>query len=499
MMKETTNWAERRAASVSQAPAQAALPLTHLERVAAWGGASAGTSFVYRPVNLTQLQQLFALARETGRTIGFRGGGNSYGDAAQNDEQILIDLTRFNRVLDWNPETGRITVEPGLTLRDMFSYVVGDGWWPPVCTGTAKITIGGGAAMNVHGKNAFVKGTIGEHIYSFDLLLGNGEIVTCSRAENSDLFHTAIGGLGMLGCFTSLTLQMHRVYSGELAVTALPAANLAEMIRYFEAEADQSDYLVGWVDAFSKGKRLGRGEIHKANYLPPGADPVPEQSLRLDNQHLPDTIMGIIPKSIVWVGLRLFANNLLWRLVNFARYQMAHFKGEKHYRQGHAAFHFLLDYVPHWKKAYGSGGLIQYQAFIPRERALETFTALFRLNQEWGMPNYLAVFKKHKPDPFLFTHGLDGYSMAMDFRVTRRNREKLVAMARQMDEIVLRAGGRFYFAKDSTLRPEICRAFLGEAAIAQFMALKERCDPAGMLESNLWRRLFVSGHGAAAD
>ena len=297
-MNETSNWAERRAASVSHTPAQAALPLNRLERVAAWGGASAGTSFVYRPVNLTQLQEIFALARATGRTVGFRGGGNSYGDAAQNDEHILIDLTRFNRVLDWNPTTGRITVEPGLTLRDLFSYVIGDGWWPPVCTGTAKITIGGGAAMNVHGKNAFAKGTIGEHIYAFDLLLGTGEIVTCSRDENSDLFHAAIGGMGMLGCFTSLTLKMHRVYSGELTVTALPAANLAEMIRYFETEADQSDYLVGWVDAFSKGRRLGRGEIHKANYLPPGADPAPEQSLRLDNQHLPDTIMGSFPSRL---------------------------------------------------------------------------------------------------------------------------------------------------------------------------------------------------------
>ena len=115
------------------------------------------------------------------------------------------------------------------------------------------------------------------------------------------------------------------------------------------------------------------------------------------------------------------------------------------------------------------------------------------------MPNYLAVFKKHKSDPFLLTHGLDGYSMAMDFRVTRRNRERLVAMVRQMDEIVLRAGGRFYFAKDSTLRPEICRAFLGEEAISQFMGLKERCDPAGMLETNLWRRLFVAGTEAAPD
>ena len=489
-MTETKDWAQRRATSISRVPAHAPLPLANLERVTAWGGASAGSSFVYRPVNISQLRELFNLARETGRSLNFRGGGNSYGDAAMNDEQILVNMCRFNRILDWDPETGRISVEPGVTLRALFEYVVEDGWWPPVCTGTAKITIGGGAAMNVHGKNAYRAGPIGDHIFAFDLMLANGDIVACSREENVELFHAAIGGFGILGCFTALTLQMTRVYSGKLTVTALPAYNLAEMIDYFEANVDSADYLVGWVDAFARGKRLGRGEIHKANYLLPGADPFPQQSLRLDKQHLPDTIMGIIPKSITWMGLRPLANNWGMRLINFARFQMASLKGEVRYEQPHAAFHFLLDYVPNWKRAYGDGGLIQYQCFIPTEKALETFTAIFQLNQQMGLPNYLSVLKKHKTDPFLLSHGVDGYSMAMDFKVTPRNRAKLVAMARQMDEIVLRAGGRFYFAKDSTLRSEIVQAFLGEQTVAQLNTLKQAYDPAGVVESNLWRRLF---------
>jgi decaprenylphospho-beta-D-ribofuranose 2-oxidase len=67
-----------------------------------------------------------------------------------------------------------------------------------------KTTLGGCAAMNVHGKNAYQMGTIGDHILEFEMLLPNGKLVTCSREQNSDLFHAAIGGFGMLGCFTSL-------------------------------------------------------------------------------------------------------------------------------------------------------------------------------------------------------------------------------------------------------------------------------------------------------
>jgi FAD/FMN-containing dehydrogenase len=88
------------------------------------------------------------------------------------------------------------------------------------------------------------------------------------------------------------------------------------------------------------------------------------------------------------------------------------------------------------------------------------------------------------------THGLDGYSLAMDFHLSERNRARMRQLARQMDQVVLDAGGRFYFAKDSTLRPEVVSAYLGAETVARFRALKQRCDPVGLIETNLWRRLF---------
>jgi FAD/FMN-containing dehydrogenase len=117
---------------------------------------------------------------------------------------------------------------------------------------------------------------------------------------------------------------------------------------------------------------------------------------------------------------------------------------------------------------------------------------MLRLCQKRGFPNFLTVIKRHRPDPFLISYCVDGYSMAMDFRITKRHRERIVALTRELDEIVLAANGRFYFAKDSTLRPQIVRAYLGQERIDRFMALKQRCDPEGLIQSNLWRRLFVA-------
>lgn len=470
----------------------AVLPLEKLERVSAWGGSTSGMSYVYRPTTVEGVQRVFALAYRTGRSVGLKGGGNSYGDAFMNSENIVLDLNRMTRILDWNPETGVVKVEPGVTIEKLWQYILGDGWWPPVVTGTMKTTLGGCVAMNVHGKNGWQVGPIGDHVLSFELMLPSGETIVCSREENSDVFHTAIGGFGMLGCFTSLTLQMKRVYSGYLEVQTAAPANLGEMFALFHDNVDSTSYIVGWIDAIAKGDALGRGDAHLAYYLPPGADPHPQASLSLGHQQIPDTLFGLVPKSAMWMFMRPFMNNLGTTLINTAKYYAGRVGSGKRYRQTHAAFHFLLDYIPNWKRSYGADGLIQYQPFIPKENAQEAFAEILRTCQKHDLPNFLSVFKRHRPDDFLLTHGLDGFSMAMDFLVTDGRKPELVRLARELDAIVLAANGRFYFAKDSTLRPEVVQAYLGKAAIDKFVALKQRCDPDEVLQTDLWRRLFVA-------
>jgi len=78
----------------------------------------------------------------------------------------------------------------------------------------------------------------------------------------------------------------------------------------------------------------------------------------------------------------------------------------------------------------------------------------------------------------------------MDFKVTDKNRARLGKQLQEFDRIVLDAGGRFYFAKNSETSAESTRKFLGDEVIAKFKKLKKRCDPNGLLESDLYRRIF---------
>jgi FAD/FMN-containing dehydrogenase len=477
-----------------------ALPLARLSRLDNFGHSIQSMAFLYRPTRVEQIAEVFQLARRHGLSLALRGSGRSYGDAALNSGQIVLDLTRMNRILDWNPDTGVIRVEPGVTIQQLWQYGLEDGWWPRVVSGTMWPTLGGALGMNIHGKNNYRAGTLGEQVLEFTALLPSGEEVTCSPAQNPDLFYALISSAGLLGIFTSITLKMKRIYSGNVKVHAWAVSELGEMLADLDRLKQEHSYLVGWVDGFASGRAAGRGQIHAADYPEAGEDPLAARTLRVEYQILPDTFFGLVPKSSLWFFMQFFANNPGWALINTAKYLHARtLEHHQRYVQSLVAFNFLLDYVPGWERSYGAGGLIQYQSFIPRATAADAYTELLRRSQKRGLPTYLGVTKRHRPDKFLFTHAVDGYSLAMDFKVTRRNRARLQALADEMSEIVLAAGGRFYFAKDSTLTPEHAARYLGAETLQRFRMLKERCDPDHLLQTDLYRRVLQPLVAAPSD
>ena len=71
---------------------------------------------------------------------------------------------------------------------------------------------------------------------------------------------------------------------------------------------------------------------------------------------------------------------------------------------------------------YRPDGFIQYQLFLPKETAEAGFARAIALQHEAGVVSSLAVVKRHRADPFPRAYALDGYSLALDFPITRRNR-----------------------------------------------------------------------------
>jgi FAD/FMN-containing dehydrogenase len=453
-----------------------------LERLTGFGRAQACVARVLRPGDLGDVEALFEHVVPELSSLALRGAGRSYGDAALDDGGTVLDLSGLRRVLAFDSDAGVIDVEPGATIADVCRVALPAGWWPPVVPGTARATIGGCVAANVHGKNAARAGTFGRHVREIELWLPGGERRRLDPRADAELYGAVVGGMGWLGCVTRIRLALRRVHSGLLRVRALPARSLAEQLALFEEHAD-ADHLVGWCDAFASGG----GVVHRGDELAPGDGPPLAVSGGADAQALPERLLGALPRGWAARALRLVAWNGGVRALNAL-------KGALHALAPRAAglesltrFHFLLDHVPGWEGAYGPAGLVQIQPFVPHaaRAALERILAEARRR---GLPPWLAVLKRHRADEFVLSHGIDGWSLALDFPA--RDRRALRALAREIHAIALDAGGRFYLAKDSLLTPDEWRRSLSAAALARFAEARRKCDPAGVLQSDLLRRVW---------
>jgi len=462
-----------------------------LEWVEGWGMAVGAAGYVYRPYDAGGVAEAIEAANDAQVPIALRGAGCSYGDAALRGESVVLDLSQLSRVLAWDAEAGIVDLEPGVSLGALWRMIIADGWWPPVVTGTMEPTIGGMLAMNVHGKNNWRRGTIGEHCLEIDIVLANGESRTVSRSRDEGLFHQLIGSFGQLGIITRARLKMKKVHSGLLEVKAVSAPDLEAMLLLADEAKDEWEYVVGWIDAFASGAKLGRGLLHFARHLEEGEDPDPAASLAAEAQDLPDRLFGVVPKGQVWRFLKPLTNRLGMRCVNLAKYMAGSTVGdEKITRQSLAEFSFLLDYVPNWKRIYLPDGLVQHQSFVPLAKAEEVFRNQLEVCQECGMPSFLAVLKRHRPDPFLMSHGVDGFSLALDFPVMQGRRDELWALVRELAGPVVAAGGRFYPAKDAILTSELYRATFSNGQFDRFAEIKMELDPDRRLRSGLGDRLF---------
>lgn len=468
------------------------LPPERIQRLSGFGMASQADGYVFFPENESEVRDAISRAISGGRRLTMRGAARSYGDCAIGAEHVVLDMSHMNRILNWDSQTGIIEVEAGVNLGEIWRHVLPDGFWLPVVSGTMFPTVGGSLAMNIHGKNNFKEGPIGEHVAEIEVLTTAGEIRKLT--PNEPEFYGVISGCGLVGIILRAKLRMKKVASGALRVRGVSCSNWDEQFRAFELARGEADYMVSWIDGFAQRSKAGRGLFHQASYAQLTDN---NRWLTLEAQALPTKVAGIVPPEKAWKLLRMFNNSLGVKWINSARYLAGKREHDKTYLQSLAAFSFLLDYIPNWRNVYLPDGFIQYQSFVPAEQAKSVFAKQIELLNAERCPPFLAVLKQHRHDDFLLSHGVNGYSLALDLKVRRDDRSHLWRVCHQLNDLVLEAGGRFYFAKDSTTRPEDVARFLGEGALQRFADLRIEFDPAGILSSEMAKRLGLENPRAA--
>ncbi|HBN31707.1 MAG TPA: FAD-binding oxidoreductase [Rhodobacteraceae bacterium] len=424
-----------------------------------WGRVLKATGDMARPERVSALKSLWADSK--GPAIGNR---RSYGDVCLNDKGRAIDMTRLNRMVAFDPLTGILEAEAGITLGEITQVFATKGWIPHVVPGTGFVTLGGAIANDVHGKNHHGAGSFGQYVNRINLLGANGKTRIVTPCDTPDLFKATIGGLGQTGVILSAEIQLKPCASAIMDVRE----NRAEGLDEFLAMLDRSTatYCVGWIDATAKGSTLGRGILEEAEI----------------RDHTVQAKLSRA-KSVPRDAPSFAMSAPLVRLFNALYYRRVPQDGRRLDRPMQDFF-FPLDRIHNVNRLYGKNGFHQFQCVLPDATAREGLAEMLRAISKAGLASPLAVIKKMGPGRAGFmSFPMQGYTLAVDFQ----NRPRAAGLIADLEEITLKSGGRIYLAKDALTRADSIAEMYDE--LPDFTRVVNAADPKGVFLTDMVRRL----------
>lgn len=172
----------------------------------------------------------------------------------------------FNRMLAFDEASGLLTVEPGVCVGDLLRFAVSRGWYPPVLPGHPRITVGGCAAFNVHGKSQEHSGNFIDCVREIRLFHPRHGEVTCSRETGRELFELTLGGFGLTGFITRLDLRLERLAGRSVLRRRIPVRHLFEAVEVMRANAGAADVRYSWNDLNRRGDGFGRGVVYVESF-----------------------------------------------------------------------------------------------------------------------------------------------------------------------------------------------------------------------------------------
>lgn len=393
-----------------------------------------------------------------------RGAGLSFCAASGFPNGIVVSTKHFNRLISFDAEKGLITAETGIGVGSLQDFCIKHGWCLPVIPGHPKITLGGCIAFNVHGKSQYHKGNFIDHIESLNVYHPEYGELQCDRTNNSEVFYLTVGGFGLTGFITQVTLRLARLGGISLEITKVPARNLIDAVEIMEKYADSVDSLYSWNNLTLLSKSFGKGIVYleKLSNTP--------CRYRYRERYLSSNRRG-------FMGIK-FYNRASVRLMN-GLYGAIEKCGPKTRLLDRQTATFPINGKEIYYKCFGKTGFREYQFIVCRNQLERTIYEVIKSIRRNRISATLGSLKLFKGKPRYLDFCSTGVCLAVDVPATANS----LRFFDELDSIMISVGGVVNPSKDSRLSKRLVEILFPE--YGKFVSDLHKYDPKGIFNSSL--------------
>lgn len=429
----------------------------------------------------TTLDEIVAAVKNHAGPVSIGGGRYSMGGQTATVGAIQIDMRNFDHIVAFDSIGKTITVQPGITWRDIQRRIDPANLSVKVMQGYADFTVGGSMSVNAHGRDVGL-GPIARSIRSFRIVLADGSMIEASPKTNADVFFGTIGGYGGLGVIVEATLDLTDNVRVRRRHERMPVTKYAS---YFKQHVRDSSGVV----------------FHNAELYPPSFERV--NAVTWSQTNAPVTVGDRLIPTGKSYGLDRFGYRVVsgWpygksireRVVDPIRYFRSpvvwrNYESSRDVREvepsSRASSTYVLEeyFIP----------VEQFDAFVPKMRSVfrKHDVNVINVSIRHAMPDSGTLLSWAQKEVFAFV-------VSYKQGTTLADRKKVGVWTKEMTDSVLAVGGTWYLPYQAwATKEQFLRAY---PRAQEFFALKKRRDPTNKFRNVLWDKYYLPQVDPARD
>ncbi len=443
------------------------------------------------PETKDEIINILKYAKKNGKKISIMGHGCSHGDLFfYNNDNIIINTSKYNHILDFNKSKMTIKVESGASILKVNNFLFKKKLTFGSIPSNYEITIGGAVSNNVFGKDSHQSGLFNNNILEIEYVNKDFNIVTISSRDNPKNILEFIGSIGLLGIILCITIRIKELKSNLLIKKNIYYPSIDNFLdSYKKDNILKNDFHTIKINQFSNNFEVfvetysflqNFNKNHKYN------DYYKFKTFYIFEKQL------IIPKSfykfIKRFILEIFSYlpmRFLWKRLTFFGFYLFK-KQNKKAKNIHVMDLLHNNNFSDHNILFKRNGFYSFQIMIEMNNCKDLIKNYFHLAKKYKCESYLSTIKfLPKRNDFIYDYdehvAIEIYSPRSNFN---RKQDEFI---KHIIELIIVNKNQVIISKDNILNKEQLYKIFPK--LKKFMDLKKKYDPKNFFYSSYYDKL----------